>query len=48
MKGWKNLVTREGIEQLKKLPNFDPEVFQEISGFSMEDLDSFEILFRKF
>jgi len=44
----KSYITKEGIEQLTALPNFDGEVFREVSGFSLDDLKYFEVLFRKF
>jgi hypothetical protein len=37
---WANLwktVTKEDIEQLKALPNFDAEIFEEITGIKIDD-----------
>ena len=41
-------ITNHGIKLLINLPNFDEAVFTEISGFTLDDLRHFEILFRKF
>jgi len=41
-------ITKQDIELLIKLPNFDEDVFCEISGYDLDDLKRFEILYRKF
>jgi len=41
-------ITIKEIELLCDIPNFDPEIFYEISGLSIDDLYYYEILFRKF
>ena len=41
-------ITKQDIEKLKRLPNFDEAVFKKISGYSLADLSYCEILFRWF
>ena len=41
-------ITIKEIELLCDIPNFNPEIFYEISGLSIDDLYYYEILFRKF
>lgn len=41
-------LTKEDIQILQQLPNFDDSVFKEISGFSVADLIRYEVLFQKF
>jgi hypothetical protein len=51
IKTWADIkpnVTKLGIKLLLDLPNFDPIIFEKISGYSVSDLKIFEILWRKF